>query len=67
MDKDEQIAIHQEYLEYFKKMTNVELLREHSRLLANNGWIGRKIVCLSALQVELKKRNIEIDNNSRPN
>lgn len=58
MEKDNQIDVYQEYLERFKKMTNAELICEFNRLHADNGWIGRKIICLGALQAELGKRNI---------
>jgi hypothetical protein len=61
MEKNNQIAIHQEYAEYFSKMTDAELICECNRLRADNGWIGRKIICLGALQDELRKRNINLD------
>ena len=61
MEKYNQANIYQEYLERFKKMTDAELICEFNRLHADNGWIGRKITCLGALQAELGRRNIKID------
>lgn len=59
MEKYNQMDIYQEYLECFKKMTDAELICEFNRLFTNNGWIGRKITCLGALQAEIGKRNIK--------
>ena len=60
MEKYNQIDVHQEYRERFKKMTDEELICEFNRLHADNGWIGRKIICLGALQDELGRRNIKL-------
>ena len=56
--KDDSVKLYQEYLEYFRKMTDTELICEFNRLHADNGWIGRKITYLGVLQVELRNRNI---------
>ena len=55
-----QADIYREYMEGFKKMTDGELRDEFNHQMGNNGWIGRKITYMCALQAELKNRNIQV-------
>lgn len=48
---------YQEYLEYFKGMTDEQLVHVFNREVGNNGWVSARASYLGALHGEFENRN----------
>ena len=59
MEETSQQEIYREYAEWFKKMSDEELVEAFNCQVGNAGWVARKITYLCALHAEFNNRNYD--------